>query len=178
MRRACCIDVSTGGELAVALAAGVPGERLVLHGNNKSEAELEAALAAGVGRIVVDSFDEIDRLARVLSRPDPIEERWASAQRPGPGDPGHRGAHPRVRDDGPGRLQVRFRPRLGRRGRGDRAAQAPDELASAWSVCTRTSARRSSLWRASSRHWRCSGRFSPTRAWKNSASAGASGVPT
>ena len=38
-----CIDVSTGGELAVALAAGVPGERLVLHGNNKSEAELEAA---------------------------------------------------------------------------------------------------------------------------------------
>jgi diaminopimelate decarboxylase len=64
-----CIDVSTGGELAVALAAGVPGGRLVLHGNNKSEAELEAALAAGVGRIVVDSFDEIDRLARVLSRP-------------------------------------------------------------------------------------------------------------
>ncbi|HXR20923.1 MAG TPA: diaminopimelate decarboxylase, partial [Acidimicrobiales bacterium] len=55
-----CIDVSTGGELAVALAAGVPGERLVLHGNNKSEAELEAAIAAGVGRIVVDSFDEID----------------------------------------------------------------------------------------------------------------------
>ena len=44
-----CIDVSTGGELAVALAAGVPGERLVLHGNNKSEAELEDAIAAGVG---------------------------------------------------------------------------------------------------------------------------------
>jgi diaminopimelate decarboxylase len=59
----CCIDVSTGGEMAVALAAGVPAERLVLHGNNKSEAEIEAALTAGVGRIVVDSFDEIDRLA-------------------------------------------------------------------------------------------------------------------
>jgi diaminopimelate decarboxylase len=59
----CCIDVSTGGELAVALAAGVPAERLVLHGNNKSGAELQAALEAGVGRIVVDSFDEIDRLA-------------------------------------------------------------------------------------------------------------------
>jgi len=68
-----CIDVSTGGELAVALAAGVPGERLVLHGNNKSEAELEAAIAAGVGRIVVDSFDEIDRLARLLSRPGPVQ---------------------------------------------------------------------------------------------------------
>ena len=63
MKKGCCIDVSTGGELAVALAAGVPAERLVLHGNNKSVAELEAALEAGVGRIVVDSFDEIDRLA-------------------------------------------------------------------------------------------------------------------
>jgi diaminopimelate decarboxylase len=58
----CFIDVSTGGELAVALAAGVPGERLVVHGNNKSQQELEAALAAGAGRIVVDSFDEIARL--------------------------------------------------------------------------------------------------------------------
>ena len=60
----CCIDVSTGGELHVALAAGVPAESLVLHGNNKSEAELRTALTAGVGRIVVDSMDEIDRLAR------------------------------------------------------------------------------------------------------------------
>ena len=63
------IDVSTGGELHVALAAGVPGDRLVLHGNNKSEPELEAALAAGVGRIVVDSFDEIDRLERIGGNP-------------------------------------------------------------------------------------------------------------
>ena len=66
----CCIDVSTGGELAVALAAGVPGERLVLHGNNKSRAELQAALEAGVGRIVVDSFDEIDRARALLSGRD------------------------------------------------------------------------------------------------------------
>src|SRR5437868_15382890 len=50
------IDVSTGGELHVALAAGVPPERLVLHGNNKSEAELARALERGVGRIVADSF--------------------------------------------------------------------------------------------------------------------------
>jgi diaminopimelate decarboxylase len=56
------LDVSTAGELCVALAAGVPAERLVLHGNNKSEAELAQALEVGVGRIVVDSFDEIDRL--------------------------------------------------------------------------------------------------------------------
>ena len=57
------LDVATGGELHVALAAGVPAERLVLHGNNKSTDELRAARAAGVGRIVVDSFDELDRLA-------------------------------------------------------------------------------------------------------------------
>jgi diaminopimelate decarboxylase len=56
------LDVATGGELHVALAAGVPAERLVLHGNNKSLGELRMALDAGVGRIVVDSFDELDRL--------------------------------------------------------------------------------------------------------------------
>ena len=59
------IDVSTAGEMHVALASGVPAARLVLHGNNKSDAELTTALGAGVGRIVVDSFDEIDRLERL-----------------------------------------------------------------------------------------------------------------
>jgi diaminopimelate decarboxylase len=57
------LDVCTGGELAVALRAGVPGERIGLHGNNKSDAELRRALAAGVGRIVVDSLEEVDRVA-------------------------------------------------------------------------------------------------------------------
>ena len=60
-----CLDVSTGGELHVALSAGVPAERLVLHGNNKSDEELRVALGAGVARVVVDSFDEIDRLERL-----------------------------------------------------------------------------------------------------------------
>jgi diaminopimelate decarboxylase len=59
------LDCATGGELHVALHAGIPGARIVLHGNNKSEAELAAALDAGVGRIVVDSFDELDRLERL-----------------------------------------------------------------------------------------------------------------
>jgi diaminopimelate decarboxylase len=63
------LDVSTGGELHVALLAGVPADRLVLHGNNKSDEELAAALAVGVGRIVIDSFDEIDRIERLLSDP-------------------------------------------------------------------------------------------------------------
>src|SRR3954447_7128145 len=57
------LDVCTGGELAVALMAGVPGERIGFHGNNKSVDELRAALRAGIGRIILDSFDEIERLA-------------------------------------------------------------------------------------------------------------------
>lgn len=59
------LDVASGGELHVALSAGVPAERIVLHGNNKSDQELARARAEGVGRIVVDSFDEIDRLERL-----------------------------------------------------------------------------------------------------------------
>ena len=62
------LDVATGGELHVALTAGVPAERLVLHGNNKSTAELEMAIEAGIGRIVVDSFDELDRLDDIHAR--------------------------------------------------------------------------------------------------------------
>ena len=60
------LDVSTEGELHVALAAGVPAERLVLHGNNKSVVELRRAIAAGVGRIVVDSDDELERIAALV----------------------------------------------------------------------------------------------------------------
>lgn len=56
------LDVCTGGELATALTAGFPASRITFHGNNKSEAELRTAREAGVGRIVIDSFDEIDRL--------------------------------------------------------------------------------------------------------------------
>ena len=59
------LDVCTGGELAVALAAGFPAERIGFHGNNKSVSELTRALTAGVGRIVVDSFDEIARLTEL-----------------------------------------------------------------------------------------------------------------
>lgn len=63
------LDVSTLGELQVVLAAGVPPSRVVMHGNNKSEGELDAALGAGVGRIVVDSFDEIARLGKLTDEP-------------------------------------------------------------------------------------------------------------
>jgi diaminopimelate decarboxylase len=61
------LDVASEGELHVALSAGVPPERLVLHGNNKSEAELRRALEAGVGRVVVDSDDELDRIEALVA---------------------------------------------------------------------------------------------------------------
>jgi diaminopimelate decarboxylase len=62
------LDVSTGGELAIALDAGFPAERILVHGNNKSPAELAAAVAAGVGRVVVDSDMEIARLAAAAEK--------------------------------------------------------------------------------------------------------------
>jgi diaminopimelate decarboxylase len=62
------IDVASGGELYVAISAGVAPDRIVLHGSNKSLPELAMAIALGVGRIVVDSFDEIDRLEQLAHR--------------------------------------------------------------------------------------------------------------
>jgi len=60
------LDVATGGELYIALAAGFPADRIVFHGNNKSTAELRAAIESGVGRIAVDSTDELDRLETLV----------------------------------------------------------------------------------------------------------------
>ncbi|OYX54412.1 MAG: diaminopimelate decarboxylase, partial [Micrococcales bacterium 32-70-13] len=62
------LDVASGGELAVALAAGVEPARLGLHGNNKSVAEIERAVGVGVGAIVIDSLIEIERVAAAAER--------------------------------------------------------------------------------------------------------------
>ncbi len=62
------IDVASGGEMAVALAAGVDPARLGLHGNNKSLAEIDRAVAVGVGAIVIDSIVEIERVADAAAR--------------------------------------------------------------------------------------------------------------
>ncbi|MDP8928909.1 MAG: diaminopimelate decarboxylase, partial [Actinomycetota bacterium] len=59
------VDVASGGELHTAHVAGVPMERVLFHGNNKSDEELRLAAELGVGRVVVDSFDEFDRLERI-----------------------------------------------------------------------------------------------------------------
>jgi diaminopimelate decarboxylase len=69
-------DVATLGELTVALKAGLPGERLIVHGNNKSSEELEAAARAGAWLVVLDALDEVERAAdagveRVLVRVTP-----------------------------------------------------------------------------------------------------------
>lgn len=63
-----CLDVCTGGELAVAERAGFPMERVGFHGNNKSPAEIERAVRLGVGRVIADSTAEIERLAQVADR--------------------------------------------------------------------------------------------------------------
>ncbi|MGK3957192.1 diaminopimelate decarboxylase [Arthrobacter sp. R4] len=59
------LDTASGGELAVAARAGIPGERVALHGNNKSDAEIHRALDMGLGRIVVDSLDELVRVGAI-----------------------------------------------------------------------------------------------------------------
>ena len=102
------MDVASEGELAHALAAGAPPERIVLHGNNKSAEELRAARVAGVGRIVVDSFDELD-LAGC-----PARRSGLVCPSPRAGHPRGGGPHPRVRAHRPGRLQVRPRRGVGR----------------------------------------------------------------
>ncbi|MFI5777483.1 diaminopimelate decarboxylase [Nocardia sp. NPDC051570] len=68
------LDVCSGGELAVALHAGFPPARIALHGNNKSVPELEAAVAAGVGHVVLDSLIEIDRLEAVAGRAGVVQD--------------------------------------------------------------------------------------------------------
>ncbi len=66
------LDVATGGELHIALAADVPASDLVMHGNNKSVAELAQALDAGVGQIVVDSFAELERIESLVANGRPV----------------------------------------------------------------------------------------------------------
>jgi diaminopimelate decarboxylase len=68
------LDVCTGGELAVALHANFPPERITLHGNNKSIAELTTAVKAGVGHVVVDSMTEIERLETIAGEAGVVQD--------------------------------------------------------------------------------------------------------
>ena len=74
------LDVVSGGELYVALRAGFPPQRIHMHGNAKTRAELEQALAAGIGQIIVDNLDELDMLMHLTeyrSPPQPVALRIA-----------------------------------------------------------------------------------------------------
>jgi diaminopimelate decarboxylase len=66
------LDVATGGEMHISLAAGVPADRLVFHGNNKSANELRTAMEVGVGRIVIDSWVEMDRIEELVALGAPV----------------------------------------------------------------------------------------------------------
>ncbi len=83
------LDVASGGELHVALSAGVPPEQLIFHGNNKSAEELGTALEQGVGRIVIDSFDEVARLGGLLESVPPGGNRPKVLVRVTPGVEAH-----------------------------------------------------------------------------------------
>ena len=68
------LDVASGGELAVALHAGFPAERIAFHGNNKSVEELTTAVKAGVGHVVLDSMTEIERLDTIAGDAGVVQE--------------------------------------------------------------------------------------------------------
>lgn len=69
-----CLDVSGGGELACALDAGFPPEKIFMHGNNKTPQELEEAISAGVGRIIVDSRIELSRVSEIAGRLGKVQD--------------------------------------------------------------------------------------------------------
>ena len=84
------LDVVSGGELQLALTAGFPPSRIVFHGNNKTEDELQLALEAGIGAVVIDNHYELDLLERLLTS---SERRLAVLVRVNPGVEAHTHAH-------------------------------------------------------------------------------------
>jgi diaminopimelate decarboxylase len=76
------VDVASGGELTMALAAGYDPSLIYMHGNNKTDAELKLADEAGVGHLILDSFDEIERCERVLSREQDVMIRVTPGIKP------------------------------------------------------------------------------------------------
>ena len=94
------LDVAGGGEILTAIKAGADPARLVMHGNAKTDEELELAVKHGLGLVVVDNFDDIDRLERIVPH-------GQSAALPGPGHSRRRGRHPRLAGDRARRFEVR-----------------------------------------------------------------------
>ena len=148
-------DVASAGELHLALNAGFAAQRIVVHGNAKSETELAMALERRVGLIVVDNFDELDRLERLTAAGAHGAEN-AHGESPGgagPCDPGRARRDAREDLHRPGGLQVRLRG--GRHPRGDRADRG-HRRARRSPACTPTSARSCSTCSPSVARWRSS----------------------
>ncbi len=76
------VDVASGGELHMALAGGFDPARIHMHGNNKSDEEILLAARAGVGHLILDSFDEIERCERLLDRPQRVLVRVTPGIKP------------------------------------------------------------------------------------------------
>lgn len=76
------VDVASGGELHMALHAGFDPARIVMHGNNKTDEEILAATRAGIGHLVLDSFDEIERCERLLEEPQRVMIRVTPGIKP------------------------------------------------------------------------------------------------
>ena len=177
-------DVASGGELHLALHAGFAPERIVMHGNAKSEAELAMALDARVGLIVVDNFDELDRLATRLDRPRAL---CATATASAAGglrpvlirvDARTCGARPREDLHRPGATPSSASP-TGRRAprRSTRIRRHP--RAPVARACTPTSARSCSTWsRFAARSPRSRGSATQWVGSPSMTSAAASGSPT
>ena len=110
------LDTASGGELAVAFRAGIPGADVALHGNNKSDGEIHRALDMRLGRIVVDSLDELERVAAIAANRGDTRQGDAAADprsaRPHPRIHRHRPRGPEIRPvhgrglHGPGRLSA------------------------------------------------------------------------
>ena len=144
------MDVCSGGEVAVAAAAGFPGARMVMHGNVKTVEDLKTAMATGVGRIVIDSLEEIAPLAALVPTRQQVLLRVVPGSTPArtPGSP----PAPRTRSSGsPSRPVPRRRPCV---------ACSPGPSWS-WSACTATSAPRCARSAGTSRHRSAWSPFSP-----------------
>ena len=129
------VDVASGGELHMALRAGTPPERLYLHGNNKTEAELRYAVEAGIGHVIVDSFAEMARLDALLDRPQDVLIRVTPGILPS--------THSYVQTGG---LDSKFGFGLEDGLAAERSRRSASRATCAWWGFTPTSGRRSSNW--------------------------------
>ncbi|HEX4116157.1 MAG TPA: diaminopimelate decarboxylase [Solirubrobacteraceae bacterium] len=103
-------DVASGGELHLALNAGFPPERILMHGNAKSEAELRMGLEHGIGLIVIDNFDEIDRLERLINSFQPAHAPAGRAVHARPGTTPHAALSSRIREGDGQPILIRATP--------------------------------------------------------------------